>query len=420
MAGKISSDTPIAVDGRTGTDQRPTQKELALRQLEAKRQQIAANWPPAAFAGGSQTDVSPAIYYPSDDPARLYRVYGSLNASNAYSYVPDGGIPYTGPAYEHTLPPSANNDNVETFRANNWIGKAYSAGVNSPSFMALTDAQKQVPALDYNDYIAKKHDLAYDKAQQQLLIDFNKGPGTCLNSLKTYYDSLARSDRDLLNDRRPLAENLERYETDLRRYKADLRQYEADKAAGKNVSPPTKPTMPKMTVPADGLPGERGKQLDAYNSDWSRFIGGLPMEKGIQNTGNAEDAARVAGYQSAIKQATKDGVVDRRLLPDNEYGNDLKRYFERDKNTMDPKLLDAYAAAAFVERGLSTRKDTEPKVVGKALMDKLGQLRQNIATLGGHPEWLPLGRDMKTPGGRPPRQGPVVLGNQEEVNAYYR
>src|SRR5208282_454980 len=112
-------------------------------------------------------------------------------AGNAYNYVPDGASPYNGPAYENTLPPSEKNDNVETFRANNWIGKAYSAGVNSPSFMALSDAQKEKPALDYIDFIAKKHDLAYDKAQQQLLTNLDKGPGTCLGSLKTYYGKLA-------------------------------------------------------------------------------------------------------------------------------------------------------------------------------------------------------------------------------------
>ena len=87
---------------------------------------------------------------------------------------------------------------------------------------------------------------------------------------------------------------------------------------------------------------------------------------------------------------------------------------------MDPKLLDAYAAAAFIERGQTSPSGEPPKVVGKALMDKLSQLRQNITALGGDVRLFPLGRDMKTPGGRPPRQGPVVLENQDEVDAYYR
>ena len=275
----------------------------------------------AGFTPGGRSNFSPAIHYPSKDAARLYQVYGAGNAGNAYSYVPHGASAYNEPAYEHTLLPSEKNDNVETFRANNWIGKAYSAGVNSPSFMALSPTQKGKEALDYNDYIAKKHDLAYDNAQQQLLTNLDKGPGTGLNSLKTYYDSLAKSDTQLLKDREALVKQWDKYEAD----KA------AAEKAGKNVPPP-----PTMTVPHDGLLGDQDKKLDIYNSDWSRFIGGLPMSWGISRTGNAEDAARVAGYQSAIKQATKDGVVDSKLLPDNEYGNDLKKYFGRNQTTMDP------------------------------------------------------------------------------------
>ena len=374
-------------------------KPGAMAQARAHTGDGADNQPqPPAIdpkdVSGDRTSLSPAIYYPETDAVRLYETDTAIDARNAYCDVPHGvtTTPHEGPAYEHTLPPSEKNQWYETYRANNWVGAAYSAGVNSPSFMALTEDQKESPASDYSDYIAKKHDLYYNKVQQQLLTDLDKGPGTYLDSIKKYYDALAESDKRLLKERKELADKWD--------------EYEAKIAAKQNVSPP------KMIVPDDGTPGDQKDQpLVIYNSDWSRFMGHLPMDYGIQYTGNAEDAARIAGYQNAIKQATRDGYVYRNLLPNDSYGNKVREYMARGENRMDARLADAYVAADFIERGLTSKKGEVPKVVGQALMDKLAKLRQTITALGGRAYWLPLSN------GR--FQAPVVIRNQAEADAYY-
>jgi hypothetical protein len=60
-------------------------------------------------------------------------------------------------------------------RYGNWTGRGYSALTLSPAFIALTLQQKAVPGSDAFDAVSRLHDIAYDNAQESLLLNLASG-----------------------------------------------------------------------------------------------------------------------------------------------------------------------------------------------------------------------------------------------------
>ena len=81
-----------------------------------------------------------------------------------------------------------------------WTGSGYSAGVQSPSFVPLTDAQENVDGSDAFDDVSALHDIAENNAQQALLTAFNANPtqDQATQALVTYYQALAQGDQNFI------------------------------------------------------------------------------------------------------------------------------------------------------------------------------------------------------------------------------
>ena len=286
-------------------------------------------------------------------------------------------------AYEGTARlPSARNDFVEQYRAGNWIGKGYSARNNSPSFLALTKAEKAVEARDYNDYIAKLHDLKYDAAQQKLLGDL-KQPGARLDAMKNYYQDLVKADADLEKRRGAL---MTEFET---KFKGD---YNAQK------------TVPETGPDKDVTDAKQGgKELPLYENKWSHFIGNGPMGA-VDLSSSAMRANEIQGLQDAMAKATQkengQDTVYRDKLPPGDAGDALRKYFlDAGVDKMDAKTLDAVVA-----NHLLNKWEINGNGVGESIVDAAKALQREIKEGGGVPE-----------ASRPSR----TFRNSKEANDYY-
>ncbi len=79
-----------------------------------------------------------------------------------------------------------------------WTGGGYSADVQSPSFVPLTQAQKNIPGYDLFDAVSRLHDIDYDTAQQNLLADLSNVNVSGHQAMINYLSALETADQNFV------------------------------------------------------------------------------------------------------------------------------------------------------------------------------------------------------------------------------